>query len=435
MLDNEKELMITELIQQGESLAATENYKEAMLRFDEAEKLDPENVKVYMDKSITYMLVKEYDKAIKEINKALVIDNMNGAAYFQLGNIQFYQKDLKAARSSYAKAIELGYKTATAYFQMASIGFALKDLDNAVYYYNKTLQVDPYHEKALARKIEILIHQGKGNEAYVASCELVNRRPEYFEGYHYKFMSLLRLDKRDEAKEVIDYAIEIFPNDMGLKYDLVMYYDYIGDYEKAIQMIEENFESDPTKFKRVKYDKARMLYKMRDFEKAEKTATEILQNEYSSEMAYYVLLSRLHVADYESALYYANLIKDNKADSEPEPYYASIYYAPLIYMKKGDKEKADEEFKKAIDELRLASINDPGRVNLYVFRALCYKAIGDTKEALRMADYLINLTKGDFAEAYFIRALIYEDMGETEKANADLEKVKASNSPLQNYEY
>lgn len=435
MADIEKELQVTELIQQGEGLAAAENYNEAILRLQEAEKLDPENVKVYMDKSIVYMLAKRYDEATREINKALILDNTKGASYFQLGNIQFYQKDLKAARSSYAKAIDAGYKTATAYFQMATISSALKDLDNAIYYYNKTLQVDPYHEKALARKIEILIHQGKGNEAYVASCELVNRRPEYFEGYHYKFMSLLRLDKRTEAKEVIDHAIEIFPNDMGLKYDLVMYYDYIGEYEKAIQMIEAYFEADPVKFKRVKYDKARILYKMRDFEKAEITAKEILQKEYSSEMAYYVLLSRLHAADYESALYYANLIKDNKANSEPEPYYASIYYVPLIYLKKGDKEKADEEFKKAINELRLASINDPSRVNLYIFRALSYKAIGDTKEALRMADYLVNLTKGDFKEAYFVRALIYEDMGETEKANADMEKVKASTSPLQNYLY
>ena len=435
MLDNEKELQVTELIQQGEGLAAAENYNEAILRLQEAEKMDPENIKIYMDKSIVYMLAKDYDDATKEINKALILDNTKGAAYFQLGNVQFYQKDMKAARSSYAKAIELGYKTATAYFQMASISFALKDLDNAVYYYNKTLQVDPYHEKALARKIEILIHQGKGNEAYVASCELVDRRPEYFEGYHYKFMSLLRMDKRKEAKEVIDHAVEVFPNDMGLKYDLVMYYDYIGEYENAIQMIEAYFESDTVKFKRVKYDKARILYKMRDFEKAEKTATEIIQEGYSSEMAYYILLSRLHAADYESALYYANLIKENKANSEPEPYYAAIYYVPLIYLKKGDKDKANEEFEKAIGELRLASINDPGRVNLYVFRALSYKAIGNTAEALRMVDYLINLTKGEFKEAYFIRALIYEDMGETEKANDDMKKVKSSAGPLQNYVY
>jgi tetratricopeptide (TPR) repeat protein len=212
-----------------------------------------------------------------------------------------------------------------------------------------------------------------------------------------------------------------------------MYYDTVGDFQSALLVVETYFESDPVRFRRVKADKARLLYKMRDFERAEAAAVEVLNIEFSSEMAYYVMLSRLAAADFANAVKYAQLIKENKDSTDKEPYYAAYYYEALAYMKAGDTERATPAFEEAQRVLRMATIENPGRMNLYIYRALCYKAVNDNERALEMADYVINLTKGEFKEAYYIRGMVYQDMGENEKAQADFAIVTNSGSPLQNF--
>ncbi len=429
----ERELRVKELLQQGEALAGTENYEEAMKKFDEAEQIDPENTRVYISKAIIYVAQQNFAAAEEQISRGLILDDKNGVLYFHRGNINFYQQKFDEAKLDFERAIDLGHETKLACFQLATLYNYLRDFENALYYYNKTLQKDPFYERALLKKVEVLLRLSRNNEAYVAANDFIDKKPEFFEGYHYKFISLMALGNLEEAKLVLDKAIERFPNDLGFKYDLMMYFDTVGDFQNALLVIETYFESDPVRFRRVKADKARLLYKMRDFERAEAAAVEVLNIEFSAEMAYYVMLSRLAAADFQNAVKYAQMIKEQNNVTDKEPYYAAYYYEALAYMKAGDAERAKTAFEEAQKVLRMATIEDPGRMNLYIYRALCYKAVGDNERAIEMTDYVISLTKGEFKEAYYIRGMIYKDMGEMEKAQADFAIVTESGSPLQNF--
>ncbi len=424
---------VQELIRQAEAIAATGKIELAIEKLDAAEKIDKKVIKIYLDRAVMYIMISKLELAEKELAKAKLIDDSQGVIYYQEGNVAYLNNDIAKAKASYSKAIELGFDTNNVYFHLANCLAEQGEVDAALYYYGKAEQQAPYEGKATVKKIQLCIQAGDYSKALYNAKHLIEIKPEAFEGYHYRFMALLAMNNAEEAKQTLDKAIDMFSDDLGFKYDLMMYYDHEQMYNEAIEVIDNYFmaNNDDGRWDNLIKDKANLLFKAKRFDEVEQVALSVLNSEHDDRMAYYVMFKKLTEADYDSAIYYAREIKKHKDKAEDlVPYYAAVYYEALAFYKKNDIEKANALFNAAVVEFRSECVKQPRNVNLYVYRCVAYKALKDYGKALDAANYIITLTNGEFIEGYLLRSMIYEDMHETEKAAADKRIVEASNKPI-----
>lgn len=70
-------------------------------------------------------------------------------------------------------------------------------------------------------------------------------------------------------------------------------------------------------------------------------------------------------------------------------------------------------------------MDNPSRLDAYLFRAICYKDIKNYKRALEMLNYILAL-QPQLGSCHLIKAEIYKEMGD--KENAQKEMVLANGS-------
>ena len=91
--------------------------------------------------------------------------------------------------------------------------------------------------------------------------------------------------------------------------------------------------------------------------------------------------------------------------------------------------EAKAAFEEALKIFRRGCSENPGFMDLYVYRALCSKALKDYDNALEMVNYIINLDE-NFGDAYLIRSEIYKDLNEPEKAAEDRKTAESKGMVL-----
>jgi tetratricopeptide (TPR) repeat protein len=106
-------------------------------------------------------------------------------------------------------------------------------------------------------------------------------------------------------------------------------------------------------------------------------------------------------------------------------YYSALYYKAAAEKQSG---KGTGSFATTQKLLQEACSENAGLLDLYAFRALCYKEIGELDKALDMVNYILNL-EPQAGEAYMIRAMIYKAKGDDVRAASD-EKTAKEKSPL-----
>ena len=132
----------------------------------------------------------------------------------------------------------------------------------------------------------------------------------------------------------------------------------------------------------------------------------------------------LGTKDYEKVLEKANKLAATGSDTL---YCISgMYYAAHVLKLLGNTDEALKRYKELSIYLRKLSIRVPTFYEVYMYRLLCHKELEEYDKALELADYIENLYP-DKADAYAMRYAIYIDMGMTDKAEEQKEKVKLLN--------
>lgn len=83
-------------------------YQQAINDINEAVKLDPKNVELWIEKGGVHLRVNQPEDAMKALRTALSLDPKNAPAYRMLGYCQVQQKDVKEGMANLQKAKELG---------------------------------------------------------------------------------------------------------------------------------------------------------------------------------------------------------------------------------------------------------------------------------------------------------------------------------------
>ena len=423
--------MAEEYNRQGRDLYGLDKYSEAMTMYRKAEDADPSYMKTYMNMSELFIVTKQFDKAKETLGKALYLEKENGEANFHLGNIAYIEGDQKTAASYLTKAYNSDYKNPRIAYHLACLYIDMHKDDQALFYLNKLLKDDPFHIGARLRKIEILIAMQKYEEALRNADEMILLLPDTFEGYHYKFITLLGLNRYPEAKTVIDNAVQMFPDDLGFVYDLIKYYEQVEEFDKALELIDERFSTNGDDWRAIRKEKAKILMAMQKTDEARMLLEEIVGEDHDDEMCFCLMQIYNAYREYDKALECCEKIIEGKADDQY--YFSAVYHEAVACDKLGRTKEAEEKFKDAAELFRAASGRHRGMLALYLYRALCYKRLGEFERAMEMTDYLIAVSDGKFGEAYYVKGLIYKDLNDDQKAKEYQEKGLEISSVLSRF--
>jgi len=126
---------------EGNKLFDKKNYQDAILKYTEALKLNPNSSAAYYNRGITYQNLKNYSKAIEDYNEAIKFSGSNLDAYNNLGTIYTNLKKYDEAVATFSKIISLKSDYATAYLNRGAVFYYLKNYSQSLKDFNKAIEL------------------------------------------------------------------------------------------------------------------------------------------------------------------------------------------------------------------------------------------------------------------------------------------------------
>ena len=105
-------------------------------------------------------------------------------------------------------------------------------------------------------------------------------------------------------------------------------------------------------------------------------------------------------------------------------YFAALYYKAYALKFKEDS-KAESAFRDAAKMMQQACSINSSLLDLYLYRAICYRELKEYDMANEMLDY-VDTVNEDMAETHYVRHLIYRDLND-DRAEFELNKAKSLN--------
>ena len=237
------ETLALEIAIEGEKLIEKNNYQDAILKYDQAIKLNPNLAGAYHNRGYIYSDLKIYDKALENYNKAIQLEPNVALSYSSRGTIYSKVKMYDKAISDYSKAIQLNPNFAMAYYNRGLSYLYLKQYKKTIADCDKAILIKPNYPTAYNnRGIAYALTKNfkKAVEDFTKSIEL---NPNIKNTYNNRGNAYRDLKQYDKAMIDFDKAIKLDPNDASaynnrgcVYHDLKQYDKAIADFDKAIQL-------------------------------------------------------------------------------------------------------------------------------------------------------------------------------------------------------
>lgn len=421
------ELYLKELNERGRTLFSCDKYDEAIKVYEQALEIDPTYKPTYFHICEAYVMADRYEEATKMMNRVLLLDKNNGEAYFHLGNIALLKDEEEEGRLQYAKAINNGFDNPQIYINLGAVAEEKGEWEDAVSYFSKAIARDKLNYVAKIRKMNIYSMLHKNAEALACAEDLIETNPEIFEGHHVKFLLLATENRLGEAEATLDKAQKLFPDDQGFMLDRVKLYELKKDYERAMEQLEL-LDEKHVPMDVILTEKALLLMAMDRLDEAQ-AVLENYQGEITmSEMLRVLIVVYISKENFQGVLSTAErIIANGGYDTN---YFAAHYFKAYAYKMLGKAEEAQLAYETALKLLQQACSINSGVLDLYVFRAICYKEVKNYDKAHEMLDY-VETVQENIAETHYIRALIYRDLQDS-RAEAEMNKAKTLNPEIAN---
>lgn len=414
------EIYLKELNEQGRTLFSCDKYVEAIEKYKKAIEHDPMYLPSYFNACEAFIMNDDFNEAKKMMKKVLLVDKNNGEAYFHLGNIALLENDTEEGKLQYAKAINCEYDIPQIYINLASVAEENDEWELAISYYTKAIVRDKTCYSAKIRKIQIYMMMKKNSEALNAAEDLIDTNPEIFEGHHYKFTLLATMGKLDEASAVLDKAQRLYPDDHGFVLDRVKLYELQGKYNDALALLESIADSAiPSGV--ICIEQAQLFMALGKTDEAQQLLEKYNGNdEYISEIQKALIPIYIEKKNYNSLLSCAEkILKLEEYDSN---YFSALYFKAFALKMDGQQEKAIVAYRDAAKTMQQACSVNSGVLDLYIYRAICYRELKEYEKAHEMLDYVASVDE-NIAEIYYVRHLIYSDENDPRSVE-ELNKAK-----------
>lgn len=372
----------------GELYSSQKNYSGAAAQFDNAKKYLPLNktkddldkseietiINVLSAESDNFIAAGKVDDAIASMFTAKLFDEKNPGIYIALGNAYLARGSFDVAKTNYDLALKYKPNYAPALYGLGKISFKQKKYSTALENYIKATDADN------------------------------NFAPAFFE----KGLMFYLLDKFTDAIEAFERYDQLVPGSpRGKTYFAKSYYGK-GDYDKALEILDEVLAKDPEYSEANKYA-AYVMIEKKQYDKADEYFAKVKPEDLNSED--YTKRAKIHVDKKEFSEAYADLDKAVELDPGDENTYFEYGKALFAEQKYGD---ARIKFGKAIE---LGILN----VAAYVYAGICDFYLNEFDKGTQILTKSIELNP-KIASAYLWRANNYAGFAKNAEACADYKK-------------
>ena len=148
-------------MEKGKKFFAEENYKGALLAFNEVINSDTKSVDGYFWRATTKKEFGDLHGAMKDYNEAIALNPKYAAAYFERGNIKFSLQDYYGSIEDYSKSISLDDSNIQAYLKRGQAKHMVEAYEDAINDCTKILEMNPENVDAYYLRGVLRIEHGQ----------------------------------------------------------------------------------------------------------------------------------------------------------------------------------------------------------------------------------------------------------------------------------
>lgn len=411
---------VQDLIQQGSELMAVEKYEAAKSIFEKAMDHEGRNHDLYIHYGNACVNLHEFDEGISSFKKALLVQPDSTMALYSLGCVYFLEDDMVEALKFFNKCEELGFATEEMYGIQAAMFLDAKDYVQALRSVNKAIRLNPLNPQHYIDKAQLFLLDGKPKEAVNSLHDVEELLPDAAEPYLVEVQLYEETEELDQAIAVANRAVERFPQDANMHLARARVLNSNGDYDeadKALAQASALAQGDEFLMRRIALQRSVSQVGHEDIDGSIATLEDVVNasEERDADTLYLLMSECFGTKRYEKAERYAKMMLA-LPEADPRFRAAAIFWAASSAKELGREEEARAAFEDATSTLRQITIASPGLLEVYIYRALAEKELGNFGEAHELVDHVIAMSP-DTAAGYAFKADIYEAEGNSAAAS------------------
>jgi tetratricopeptide (TPR) repeat protein len=234
-----------EYVYLGEALAEQGKLDEAVTRFEEALRLNPDSYGTHLNLASVFARQGKPEQAASQCLDALRINPYYAEAQSDLGDLMIQQGRLDEALSCYEQALRIKPDLVQAHFNLAAVLVRQGRADQAIEHYRQALRRKADLPEAHLGLADLLVGQGRLDEAIAHYSAALRWKPDYPEAHNNLGSALGRQQKIDQAMHHFSEALRLRPDYAEAHNNLGNALAIQGRLDQAIAHFSEAVRIDP----------------------------------------------------------------------------------------------------------------------------------------------------------------------------------------------
>ena len=225
------------MIDEGNALEEQGLIPEAMERYEEAIKTDPQCARAHLNRGNILLAGARFDEARSAYKFAIACDAHYAAAHLNLGNLNYRAGEFELALRNYQAAIGIRPDFADAFVGMANALDSLSRTAEAVESYERALVISPGYAEIHFNLGVLAMTRGWYEKAAESLRRAVEIKPDFVEAHHKLGAVLGSLGQLDAAEASLDRALSIEPESAEILNDLATFLLSRGKAAEVMRLI------------------------------------------------------------------------------------------------------------------------------------------------------------------------------------------------------
>lgn len=367
---------------------------EALQAVDKLLSLEPENADVLLLKGqIILMQGINYEKSIEALEKAVSLNPKSQDGFLMLSESFLSLKRFREALDAANSVLKLNQENVDALTNKGLALMELREYKSSIESFDKSNNLQPDNIKALRGRGECLRFLGRFEEAVVdlrrawklaQISEIPDIKEMKIKILHSQVLSLLMLNRNDEALKMAEEAGKLDPHNSLILADLAAIYRFKGEYLRAMAYLDESFKYDQLNAMAWTF-KAILLLDMAEYQEALNSLEKSISiypesdpnNEWNLAMKGWITL----LLGPEKCQEAKQMFERALAMNPEHPNLIALYgHAHTLRMLKNEKDARDE-YRRIIDVVEMLGMMN---ANILSVLGMCHFYLRQYDEALRL---------------------------------------------------
>ena len=206
---------------------------------------DDDNPDLYHERAKLYIQLNDIEAARADMQKVISIDTTKADYFYTLADLYFMMGKAGNSKAALEKCLSIEENHANAILKLAELSYYLKDYKKVIELTNKVIETDRNNELAYFIKGRAAKEAGDTINAIKLFQKSTSINTKYYDAY-IQLGIIFAAKKSELALDYYNNALNIMPNNPEALYNLGMYMQETGQYNKAIEAYTSIIQVKPT---------------------------------------------------------------------------------------------------------------------------------------------------------------------------------------------